>query len=36
MKHALRALVAAALIAPAMMVSASDYSPVTDQRLTNP
>jgi alcohol dehydrogenase (cytochrome c) len=36
MKHALRALVAAALIAPAMTVSASDYSPVTDQRLTNP
>ena len=36
MKFLLKALCAAALIAPAMMVSASDYSPVTDQRLTNP
>ena len=36
MKFLVKALCAAALIAPAMMVSASDYAPVTDQRLTNP
>ena len=36
MKFVMKALCAAALIAPAMTVSASDYAPVTDQRLTNP
>ena len=36
MKYALKALFAAALIAPAITATALDYAPVTDQRLTNP
>ena len=36
MNFALKALIASALIAPAIAAMASDYAPVTDQRLTNP
>ncbi len=36
MKFVMKALCAAALIVPAITATASDYAPVTDQRLTNP